>query len=53
MSEMDTTETNKKIHAAECIKSGLEYVDCEELKIRAALAVVLVGWLALFYWMMF
>lgn len=53
MSEINTTEPNKKIHAADCIKSGLEYVDCEELKIRAALAVVLVGWLALFYWMMF
>lgn len=53
MSEINTTETNKKIHAAECIKSGLEYVDCEELKIRAALAVILVCWLALFYWMMF
>lgn len=53
MSEINTNEPNKKIHAAECIKSGLEYVDCEELKIRAALAVVLVGWLGLFYWVMF
>lgn len=53
MSEINTTEPNKEIHAAECIKSGLEYVDCEELKIRAALAVILICWLALFYWMMF
>ena len=53
MSEIDTTEPNKKIHAAECVRSGLECVDCEELKIRASLAVVLVGWLALFYWVMF
>lgn len=50
---INTTEPNKKIHAADCIKSGFEYVDCEELKIKAALAVVLAGWLALFYWMMF
>lgn len=50
---ISTAEPNKKTHAAECIKSGLEYIDCEELKIRAALAVILVCWLALFYWMMF
>lgn len=53
MSEINTTEPGKKIHAAERIKSGIEYVDCEELKIRAALAVILMCWLALFYWMMF
>lgn len=53
MSEINTTEPDKKIHAAECIRSGLEYVDCEELKIKAALAVILICWLALFYWMMF
>lgn len=53
MSEINTTEPGKKIHAADCIKSRFEYVDCEELKIKAALAVILICWLALFYWVMF
>ena len=52
-SSINAAEPSNKIHAVECIRAGLEYVDCEELKIRAALAIILFGWIALFCWMMF